>query len=350
MLMFSISATIIIRSASAKTETGLIDNALGLLSGVYEASSEPAAFNANAQAALTPVAGGLDLDYKAGVQNPNFLSNQDGRVRAIVIQPDGKHIIAGNFETANSTGRSSIARFNADGTLDESFDTGVGTRGQGILDVALQPDGKILVGGAFTSFTNSSGVFQRFNILRLNSDGSLDETFNSNVQGNPKTIILQPDGKILIGGDFTTVGGVSRKNIARLNADGSLDQTFNPGTGITGTFETMTLQADGKIIVGGALITNYNGTAVNNLFRVDANGALDPSFNIGSGPTGGYVFALKVQSDGKILVGGNFTAFSGQMDRSAEFQRFARQFSGRKRRLPRDLHFGELPAAILGAC
>lgn len=266
-----------------------------------------------------PVAGGLDTTFNAGVQNPNFLGFLgDGRVQSIVIQPDGKHIIAGNFDTANSTGRTNIARFHADGTLDESFGPGVGFPGGVALDIALQPDGKIIVGGDFNSFTNAEGVFPKFGILRLNSDGSLDNTFNlgQGVQNGPmasgkvRTVIRQPDGKILIGGQFATVDGFARANIARLNDDGSLDNLFAAGTGANGVVNGIALQSDGKVVIGGEM-TSYNGTVVNRLFRVDAGGVLDPLFNIGTGPDA-PVTALKLQSDGKVLVGGSFGQFNAQ--------------------------------------
>ncbi len=264
--------------------------------------------------ATVPVAGGLDLDYKAGVQNPNFLGlTGDGRFQAIAIQPDGKHIIAGRFRTANSTGRINIARFYPDGTLDETFDPGVGFPGGIALDIALQPDGKIIVGGEFTSFTNTQGVIPKFGIVRLNSDGSLDNTFNpgQGVSGKVKVVVRQPDGKILIGGQFTTVGGVARANIARLNEDGSLDDSFVVGTGSNGIINAIALQSDGKVVIGGEL-SAYNGTLANRLTRVDAGGVLDPSFNIGTGPNTGTISALKAQPDGKILVGGDFAQFNGQ--------------------------------------
>jgi uncharacterized delta-60 repeat protein len=118
---------------------------------------------------------------------------------------------------------------------------------------------------------------------------------------------LQADGKILVGGDFTTLGGQSRYYMGRLNADGSLDTSFNPGAN-NGVY-SLALQADGKILVGG----NFGmlaGQGRRNIGRLNADGTLDPSFNPGANDV---VLSLALQADGKILVGGDFTTLGGQI-------------------------------------
>ena len=129
--------------------------------------------------------------------------------------------------------------------------------------MAARPDGKILVGGLFT---NIAGI-SRNEIALLNSAGTLDGSFNSLVVNGVLSIAVQPDGKILIGGSFTIAGGVAKNRIARLNADGSLDTTFNVGTGANDTVNTIALQPDGKVLIGGRF-TAYNGTGRNRVARL----------------------------------------------------------------------------------
>src|SRR5205814_2235697 len=119
---------------------------------------------------------------------------------------------------------------------------------------ALQPDGKILIGGAFTAVNGAPRNY----LARLNADGSVDSGFNpapiaDYVRFKPsvQSLALQADGSIVVGGQFTDVGGASRNRIVRLNADGSLDPTFDPGSGANSTVSTLAMQADGKIIAGG---------------------------------------------------------------------------------------------------
>jgi uncharacterized delta-60 repeat protein len=139
-----------------------------------------------------------------------------GGVAAVAVQPDGKVLIAGLFTTVNGTNRNSIARLNADGSLDGSFNPGTGVNGT-VSSVALQLDGKVLIGGSFTSVNGTN----RNNIARLNANGSLDGSFDpgTGANGIVRSIALQSDGKVLIGGDFTTVNGMVRPKVARLHGD-----------------------------------------------------------------------------------------------------------------------------------
>ena len=173
--------------------------------------------------------------------------------------------------------------------------------------MCLQPDGKIIIGGVLITF---NGATSR-KIARLNTDGSLDVSFNTGTGADDEvwTINLQPDGKIIIGGYFMTYNGTVRNNIARLNADGSLDAGFNPGTGANGYLNTSSIQADGRIIIGG-YFTNYNGTARKNIARLNMDGSLDFSFNPGAGAN--YeVYTNTIQTNSRILIGGIFTSYNG---------------------------------------
>src|SRR5439155_11936412 len=160
-----------------------------------------------------------------------------------------------------------LARFNADGSLDGSFGLVIGNRDWGSVNaLAVQPDGKVLVGGSFYSINGTN----RPGIARLNANGSLDNSFNPGTGANGvSSVALQPDGKVLIGGGFTTVNGANRSGIARLNANGSLDGSFNPGTGVNGTVYSVALQPDGKVLIGGEF-TSINGTNRNRIARLNA--------------------------------------------------------------------------------
>jgi uncharacterized delta-60 repeat protein len=235
----------------------------------------------------------------------------DGTIHAIVRQPDGKILIGGSFITYNGlVDRAGIARLNEDGTLDESFDPGIGVDGT-VYTIALQPDDKILIGGEFTSYNGvGSG-----SIARLEINGDLDESFNPGGMGvtGVYAITLQPNGKVLIGGSFIRYNGTARDRIARLNADGSLDTEFNPGMGassiVYSVYSVAVQPADGKVLIGGSFGT-YAGTARNRLARLNANGSLDTEFDPGMGANDA-VRALVLQSGDKVLIGGEFDAYNG---------------------------------------
>lgn len=244
--------------------------------------------------------GSWDAAFNAGRSGISL-----GLLNAIVVQPDEKILIGGLFERYNNENRHNIARLNPDGSVDVSFNPGMGAN-RPIKALALQPDGKILIAGEFTLY---NGVPQK-HIARLHPDGKLDDTFNSGT--GPDSIVtaiaLQPDGKILIGGAFVHYNGLSRRRIARLNADGSLDLSFNPGTGVNGVVNALVLQPNGKILIGGAF-TSYNGAPRNRLARLNADGNLDVSFLPNPGPDQS-VDALALQPDGRVIAAGTFTQYN----------------------------------------
>lgn len=245
--------------------------------------------------------GSLDLSFNPG-------TGADARVSTISIQSDGKIIIGGHFTNYNGTARNRIARLNTDGSLDVSFDPGTGVNGQ-LTTVSIQSDGKIIIGGTFTSFNGTA----RNRIARLNADGSLDVSFNPGTGASSyiHSTSIQIDGKIIIGGNFAAYNGTLRNRIARINSDGSLDVSFNPGTGTNSGSNVFTsyIQTDGKIIIGGEFIS-YNGTAINNIARLNDNGSLDASFMVGTGADS-YVYGISIQSDDKIIIVGEFVNYNG---------------------------------------
>ena len=246
--------------------------------------------------------GSVDLTFNTNNAKIN------GSVNTIAVQPDGKILIGGTFTKYNQITRNSLARLNPDGSLDLTFDPGKGVNGY-VETLLLQPDGKILVIGFFKKY-NDVAVPK---IVRLNPDGSLDPSFVVATDIASKlevqTIALQPDGKILIAGDFVipTDKGSVRPRIIRLNPDGSVDSTFTPGSGANDVITSIALQPDGKILIGGGF-TQYNGVLRNRLARLQPNGSLDPTFDPGEGANR-YVSFIGLQTDGKILIGGSFTSY-----------------------------------------
>jgi uncharacterized delta-60 repeat protein/uncharacterized repeat protein (TIGR01451 family) len=226
---------------------------------------------------------------------------------SIAIQPDGKIIIGGeNLISFNGVPINGLARLNQDGTLDNSFNIGTGVDNS-VSSIAIQPDGKIIIAGSFTSFNGVS--INR--LARLNEDGSLDNSFNigTGVSANVNSIAIQANGKIIIVGWFDIFNGITKNHVARINADGSLDNTFNIGTGADTTVTSIAIQADGKIVLGG-WFSSFNGVSKNNLTRLNSDGTLDNTFNIGTG-TDSEVFSIAIQKDGKIILGGAFGSFNG---------------------------------------
>jgi uncharacterized delta-60 repeat protein len=222
--------------------------------------------------------GSNDLSFNA--DKINLGDGPNSTIQTTAIQADGKIIIGGFFTSYNGTAINRIARLNADGSLDTGFNPGMGANNT-ITTTAIQADGKIIIGGGFTSYNGTAINL----IARLNADGSLDTSFNPGTGANSAitTTAIQADGKIIIGGAFTSYNGTAINRIARLNADGSLDTGFNPGMGANNTISTTAIQADGKIIIGGAF-TSYNGTvARNRIARLNADGSLDTGFNPGTG-------------------------------------------------------------------
>ena len=248
--------------------------------------------------------GTKDLTFNPGT------TGASSDVNTISIQSDGKLIIGGNFTTYSGSGATRIARVNTNGTLDATFNTGTGFNTI-VYTTAIQSDGKIIVGGAFTTYSGSSKV----GIVRLNTDGTAD-TGSSWNQGtgfssNVNSVGIQSDGKVVAVGNFTTYSGSGATRIARLNISGTIDtgSSWNTGTGFNSMPTTLAIQSDGKIVVGGGF-TTYSGSTVNYLTRLNVSGTRDTTFNTGTG-FDNTVQLVYVQSDGKILVQGAFSNYSG---------------------------------------
>jgi len=233
------------------------------------------------------------------------------RVLSVAVQPDGRTLAGGIFSTFDGTASPSLVRLNADGSLDAAFSAAMGTGlNDYVTKVALQPSGSIVVGGNFTTLNNLDAV----RLARLNPDGTPDTAFNAAVLAGGDhsgfddsvfAIATQPDGKILVGGVFSTLNGVSRPRLVRLNADGNVDEAFHTAlaSGTGSVINDIALQPDGGILLG----SDYPQS----LIRLDSTGAVDTAFRDAQG-TGfdDEVKSIALQSDGRIVVGGYFTAVS----------------------------------------
>jgi|TARA_R110000744_G_C19354168_1_gene560687 uncharacterized delta-60 repeat protein len=234
--------------------------------------------------------GNEDTNFGSGVSGTFGTINRD-RITTIKIQSDGKILVCGYFTTFNSVSNSNrIVRINSDGTSDTAFNTNLGA-GQNngtigtnpeINAVAIQSDDKILVGGAFEYFNYDGNINNKKNrLVRLNPDGSEDNDFYDNLgdgfNNEIWTIEVQSDGKILVGGDFSQLDGNARNSLVRLNEDGSEDTTFytNLTSGVGGKVLATATQTDDKILVGG-FFTTIGGVNLNNFARLNSNGTVEP--------------------------------------------------------------------------
>jgi uncharacterized delta-60 repeat protein len=244
---------------------------------------------------------GLDAD---GTASDWFTSERpDGHILSLLEQQDGKLLVGGGFSDLKGSKQNALARLTPDFDYDSSFKTRFHA-GSLIHCLAQQSDGKILAGG---NFSHGSKSELNKNLIRFNPDGSVDDSFIHVVDDWVFAIFQQPNGQIVIGGVFKNINGVERKYLARLNDDGSLDESFVPDMGLIGWVYAMALQTDGRILIGGEF-TSINGVDRNHIARVNVDGSLDDYFNPGLAANES-VKVIKLQEDGRILIGGEFTSY-----------------------------------------
>jgi uncharacterized delta-60 repeat protein len=225
-----------------------------------------------------------------GTLDFSFTGSLSGTVRALLAQPDGKLLVGGSFTSIDGVSRNNLLRLNADGTLDLEFDPP--TEVPAVAAIALQADGKVVIGGD--------------TVIRLESNGSVDASFQSFAPGSAiDALAVQSDGSILVGGS---------SGLQRLQANGSPDSSFVAFSGMAPTNQVshvraLALQPDRKIIAGGENAITHLPVVV----RLNTDGTRDPAFS-GQGFQMGYhggfdlgVLSLLLQPDGKIVVGGGFS-------------------------------------------
>jgi len=240
------------------------------------------------------------LDATTGAAD-SWVPNPNQGVEAIAVQADGKIVVGGSFTSIGGQPRLFIARLDATTGAVDAWNPRANNE---IYTVAVQPDGKVLAGGAFSSI----GGTNRNRIARLDATTGLADPFNPNANSGIQTIVVQADGKILAGGYFTSIGGTNRNRIARLDAVTGAADSWNPNT--QGEVYSIAVQSDGKILAGGGFFT-IGGQTRNHIGRLDAVAGTADSFNP-MPDNFGLVYAIAVQSDGRILAGGDFTTIGGQ--------------------------------------
>lgn len=223
----------------------------------------------------------------------------EGPPKALAIQPDGKILIGSSFQTVGGSMRVGVARLNVDGSVDSDF--GDPDAAGDVIAIAVQADGKLLVGGGF----NQVGGVARHYLARLNANGTLDTSFaDPNLDGGVWSIAVQPDGKVLVAGDFTNVGSTARSYLARLTAVGALDTGFADAQLCCLPARSVALQADGQVLVGGDF-SQAGGVSHFYFARYSSDGVFDAAFPA-SPPPGPLGEGTMVSPDGSIYVIGGY--------------------------------------------
>jgi uncharacterized delta-60 repeat protein len=283
--------------------------------------------------------GSIDGSFGPGSKN-----GTNTLVRTAAALPgSGKYLVAGAFNNYEGISYvNSLALLNNNGSLaaDKIFspsgkDITVSSLKGGISgsveNMHVQSDGKILLTGFFRFYvqpdfqlTSSLGLdsvhldsVQVNGLVRLMPDGSLDSTYNYDLakhmgkegpNGFINRSIMLPDGKLLVAGTFTKFNGQAVNRIARLNTDGSVDASFVVGAGADQSIENMERQADGKVLLVGSF-NNFGGLNVPHIVRIQANGVVDPTFNVGKG-TNGFLYNISFMPGGEVILSGIFSQFN----------------------------------------
>lgn len=255
--------------------------------------------------------------------NNNTAPSNNAVIRAIATQTNNKIIVGGEFVNYFGVSRSRIVRLNEDGTLDATFNnTGTGFN-DAVYAIKIQSDGKILVGGNFTSY---NGI-NRQRLARLNSDGSLDTSFvlntNFTINNIVRAITIQSDQKVIIGGDFILSNNLScpecfkinHKRLARINTDGTLDDTFEVNNGFNFSespteASVRTISMNGSKIFVGGKFDSYQASTRKFICQLNSNGSLDSDFNTSTIGPDNYVTGSIVESSGNVVIVGNFWKYN----------------------------------------
>lgn len=290
---FKISWSITLCGSATFTSGSAIpitDDTFNLLSYWVDVNGE---FTASDQAIGTYIVDYFDgiRCYYSGSWQAYPLVGANGPVYDLLVQPDEKILMGGNFSEVGPETHHNLARLNPDGSLDSAFSPDFDSS---VRALAIQADDKILAGGGFSLVNGETHA----GITRLNPDGSLDTGFDAQVDGNVAVLALQSDGKILLGGWFSAVNGQARSSLARLNTDGSLDETFVVKSSYMDLY-ALEVQPDDKILLGGYIEDVGEQDWADYFVRLNPDGTLDSTFQPDTG--GWWVDGIAIQGDGKIL-------------------------------------------------
>lgn len=246
------------------------------------------------------------IDYSFLAVPPSVLVNK------VLEQPDGKILVGGFFLNYAGSGKNHLVRLNSDGTVDPTWNTGgVGPSNQ-VMDIAVMPDDRIVIAGNFVTYNGINSYF----ITRLHPNGDRDFTFNippNAINGAVRAIDIQRDDHVVAVGEFFTCYGHSMPHIARFLPDGSVDLDFDLGTGFNGIANDVAVLPDTRILVGGQF-SAFNGNLCGRLALLTPDGPYDPSMPNNPGFSGTMTEVRKVLPlpGGQVLVGGSFAQYNGQ--------------------------------------
>ena len=286
----------------------------------------------------------LILSDANGVIDEDYYPNNgfNGKVYSVTHQKDGKLLVGGLFSFYDNVSRKCLLRLLPDGTIDQSFNAnGLGLFSEPSVIFPLE-NNKIVIGQEYLMIQYYYS-YTKPKLVMLNEDGSQNSNFTSSLSDRVSCIVSAGDalicggeqlnkllpngsidpsftpstlnyvysltrdaeGKIIAGGTFTKFDQSMANRIARVLPDGTRDASFSTGTGFDDIVSSVAVQNDGKIVVAGGF-TQYNGTPIKFIVRLNNNGSLDPSFNVMNNWTEGWARTIKVMPDGKILAAGRF--------------------------------------------
>jgi uncharacterized delta-60 repeat protein len=254
-------------------------------------------------AALTSAAQSTCIDHTFMAAVPSV------QVLKVVELPDGKVLMGGTFNNYAGSTYDHLVRLNADGSLDYTFNTGNQGPQNSVYDIDVMPDGRILICGNFVQYNGVNSFF----VARLQSNGLLDPTFNmppNSINGAVNAVAWHAEDKVVAAGDFFICAGHSQPHIVRFNTTGTVDTTFQVGTGFTTNVYDLEVLPNMEILVAGAFY-GYDGNSCGRVALLHADGTYDPGMNNTPG-FNGVARRIEVQADGKILVGGDFDQHNGQ--------------------------------------
>lgn len=252
---------------------------------------------------------GLVRIWPNGQRDPGFNigTGVTTRVQELAAGPNGRVYVGGLFTSFNGTAVGDFVCIDSNGTIDPSFTVGTGFNNE-VTALAVYPNGDIVVGGFFNQYKGQS-VTQP---VRIFANGQRDTTFNlggAGTFGIIDAICVQPDNKILVAGTITQYNGQPAGRLIRLNPNGSRDSTFDLNLTFSHPINEIALLPDGRILAGGTF-SSVNAIPMNRIARILPNGQPDPGFTTGTG-FNATVRTVQVTGEGQIAVGGDFTSFNG---------------------------------------